>query len=103
MTGSVLFWRGVTKASFVLTWASLHGKTEQINLETLAGICANLCSSGLGEIIIGREKVSRTAAFVSGDGARGSKHAARSERRSPDFLQINRAAAIIKLQAILSF
>ena len=42
MTAYVPFWPGVSKAFFVLTPASLHCKREQIKLETLAGILANL-------------------------------------------------------------
>lgn len=59
MTGPVPFRPGISEAFFVLTRASLRGKREQIKLETLAGIWANLCSSRLGEIIISRERSAR--------------------------------------------
>lgn len=59
MTASVPFWLGMSKVFFVLTWDSLHGKGQQIKLETLAGILANLCSLRLGEIIISRERSAR--------------------------------------------
>lgn len=59
MTGSVPFWLGVSKAFFVLDRASLHGKREQIKVETLAGILANLCFSRLGEVITSRERSAR--------------------------------------------
>lgn len=72
MTAFVAFWPGVSEAFFVLTPTSLHGKREQIKLETVDGILADLFFLKAGQDYHQQGKVSRMAGTNGAKLSRGA-------------------------------